>query len=144
MVRVSIRLSEEDYKPANREAQRLNISLAELLRRSLRRALAADESRPWMRYAGIPVATIPGRRDESLRLREVARHAHGSLPCDSPTSASVGFELGLLSLNGDFADIVTYPPASYRGIVAVQLVGCELPIARPLAARTAGCSSCST
>jgi len=27
----------------------------------------------------------------------------------------------LLSLNGDFADIVTYPPAHYLGIVAVQL-----------------------
>ena len=32
-------------------------------------------------------------------------------------------ELGaiLLSLNGDFADIVAYPPANYLGIVAVQL-----------------------
>lgn len=27
----------------------------------------------------------------------------------------------LLSLNGDFADIVTYPPAKYRGIIAIQL-----------------------
>lgn len=27
----------------------------------------------------------------------------------------------LLSLNGDFADIVTYPPGNYRGIIALQL-----------------------
>ena len=27
----------------------------------------------------------------------------------------------LLSLNGDFADIVTYPPKSYKGIVALQM-----------------------
>ena len=27
----------------------------------------------------------------------------------------------LLSLNGDFADIVSYPPGNYLGIVAVQL-----------------------
>ena len=27
----------------------------------------------------------------------------------------------LLSLNGDFADIVTYPPAKYKGIVALQV-----------------------
>jgi predicted nuclease of predicted toxin-antitoxin system len=27
----------------------------------------------------------------------------------------------LLSLNGDFADIVNYPPANYRGIVALQM-----------------------
>lgn len=32
-------------------------------------------------------------------------------------------ELGavLVSLNGDFADIVTYPPANYRGIISIQL-----------------------
>lgn len=27
----------------------------------------------------------------------------------------------LLSLNGDFADIVSYPPADYRGIIALQV-----------------------
>jgi hypothetical protein len=27
----------------------------------------------------------------------------------------------LLSLNGDFADIVTYPPINYKGIVALQV-----------------------
>jgi hypothetical protein len=32
-------------------------------------------------------------------------------------------ELGaiLLSLNGDFADIVAYPPGQFRGIVALQI-----------------------
>lgn len=27
----------------------------------------------------------------------------------------------LISLNGDFADIVTYPPKRYKGIVALQM-----------------------
>jgi len=27
----------------------------------------------------------------------------------------------LVSLNGDFADIVTYPPTSYKGIIALQV-----------------------
>ena len=27
----------------------------------------------------------------------------------------------LVSLNGDFSDIVTYPPANYGGIIAIQL-----------------------
>ncbi|MEE9150963.1 MAG: DUF5615 family PIN-like protein, partial [Thermoplasmata archaeon] len=27
----------------------------------------------------------------------------------------------LISLNGDFADIVTYPPANYKGIIALQV-----------------------
>ena len=27
----------------------------------------------------------------------------------------------LVSLNGDFADIVTYPPSTYQGIISIQL-----------------------
>jgi len=27
----------------------------------------------------------------------------------------------LLSMNGDFADIVTYPPKNYKGIIALQM-----------------------
>ena len=27
----------------------------------------------------------------------------------------------LVSLNGDFADIVSYPPANYKGIIALQV-----------------------
>ncbi|MEG4271169.1 MULTISPECIES: DUF5615 family PIN-like protein [unclassified Microcoleus] len=27
----------------------------------------------------------------------------------------------LVSINGDFADIVTYPPSSYQGIISIQL-----------------------
>lgn len=53
MIRTQISLSEEDYAAAKREAERLGISLAELVRRSLRGLLPADESRPWMRYAGM-------------------------------------------------------------------------------------------
>jgi hypothetical protein len=53
MIRTRVSLSEEEYSTAKREAQRLGISLAELLRRSLRGLLPADESRPWMRHAGM-------------------------------------------------------------------------------------------
>lgn len=53
MIRTQISLSDEEYSAAKREAQRLGISLAELLRRSLRGVLPIDESKPWMRYAGI-------------------------------------------------------------------------------------------
>lgn len=52
MIRTQISLSEEEYEAAKREAARLGISLAELLRRSLRPLLPADESKPWMAYAG--------------------------------------------------------------------------------------------
>lgn len=53
MVRTQISLSEDEYEAAKHEAQRLGISLAELLRRSLRQMLPVDENKPWMRYAGM-------------------------------------------------------------------------------------------
>ncbi len=53
MVRTQISLAEDEYEAAKREARRLGVSLAELLRRSLRQSLAVDESSPWMRYAGM-------------------------------------------------------------------------------------------
>lgn len=53
MVRTQVSLSEEEYLAAKHEAQRLGISLAELLRRSLRSLLPVDMSKPWMRHAGM-------------------------------------------------------------------------------------------
>ena len=53
MIRTQISLTEEEYQAAKEEARRLGISLAELLRRSLRIMLRVDESQPWMRYAGM-------------------------------------------------------------------------------------------
>jgi hypothetical protein len=53
MIRTQISLSEEEYKAAKEEAQRIGISLAELFRRSLRTMLPVDEDKPWMRYAGM-------------------------------------------------------------------------------------------
>ena len=53
MIRTQISLAEEDYNAAKQEAARLGISLAELLRRSLRAMIPPDDSKPWMRYAGM-------------------------------------------------------------------------------------------
>jgi hypothetical protein len=52
MIRTQVSLSQEEYDAANREAQRLGISLAELLRQSLLAVLSVDVDQPWMRYAG--------------------------------------------------------------------------------------------
>lgn len=53
MIRTQISLSGREYNAAKREARRLGVSLAELLRRSLRTVLPADASKPWMRFAGM-------------------------------------------------------------------------------------------
>ena len=53
MIRTQISLSPAQYAAAKCETERLGISLAELLRRALRTMLPADESKAWMRYAGM-------------------------------------------------------------------------------------------
>lgn len=59
MVRTQISLSEEEYEAAKAEAARLGISLAELLRRSLRTMLPVDKAKPWMRYSGMVTSGDP-------------------------------------------------------------------------------------
>jgi hypothetical protein len=68
MIRTQISLSPAEYAAAKREAARLGISLAELLRRSLRTMLPADDSKPWMRYAGMIES---GDAESSKRIDEI-------------------------------------------------------------------------
>ena len=68
MIRTQISLSEREYEAARNEAARLGISLAELLRRSLRTMIPADESKPWMRYAGLVESGDP---QSSQRIDEI-------------------------------------------------------------------------
>ena len=65
MIRTQISLAEREYRAAKREAARLGISLAELLRRSLRAILPTDPSKPWMRYAGMVETGDPGASQKS-------------------------------------------------------------------------------
>ena len=47
------------------------------------------------------------------------------IPIDSPDSIVIAtaqaMDAILVSVNGDFADIVTYPPCEYKGIISIQL-----------------------
>lgn len=56
---------------------------------------------------------------EVLRLKDY-------VPAESPDSVVIAqaqeLDAVLLSLNGDFADIVTYPPAQFKGIIALQIL----------------------
>jgi predicted nuclease of predicted toxin-antitoxin system len=55
---------------------------------------------------------------EVVRLKDV-------LPVESPDTIVIAkaqeVDAILLSMNGDFADIVAYPPKNYKGIVALQM-----------------------
>ncbi len=68
MIRTQISLTKEEYDAAKREARRLGISLAELLRRSLRSLLPVDASKPWMRYAGMIESGDP---ESSQRIDDI-------------------------------------------------------------------------
>lgn len=68
MVRTQVSLTEEEYQAAKEESARLGISLAELLRRSLRSILPPDPSRPWMRFAGM---VTTGDSESSRRIDEI-------------------------------------------------------------------------
>lgn len=64
------------------------------------------------------IQTLQNAQHEVLRLRDL-------MPVDSPDPVVIAkaqeVNAILVSLNGDFADIVTYPPNRYKGIVALQL-----------------------
>ena len=68
MIRTQVSLSQEEYDAAKKEAQRLGISLAELLRRSLRTVLPVDTDKPWMAYSGMIESGDP---ESSQRIDEV-------------------------------------------------------------------------
>ena len=64
------------------------------------------------------VSALRAAEHEVLRLKD-------PMPQESPDLAVIAKaqELGaiLLSLNGDFADIVAYPPRQFGGVVALQI-----------------------
>ena len=68
--------------------------------------------------SNLTIQTLRDAGHDVVRLREV-------LPVDSPDSLVIAkaqaLDAILLSLNGDFADIVTSPPRKYKGIIALQL-----------------------
>jgi len=64
---------------------------------------------------------IQSLRDSGCEVLRLKDH----LPIESADAVVIAkaqdLDSILLSLNGDFADIVAYPPADYQGIVALQV-----------------------
>ncbi len=69
----------------------------------------------------VPNSVIQVLRDAGHEVRILKEH----IPRDSDDSVVIAkaqeFPAILVSLNGDFSDIVTYPPANYKGIIALQV-----------------------
>ncbi len=64
------------------------------------------------------IAELQAAGCEVLRLKDFI--PQGS-PDDLAIATAQRLECVLVSLNGDFSDIVTYPPALYKGIIALQI-----------------------
>ncbi len=53
MIRTQVSLDKREYELAKQEARALGVSVAEFVRRAVRRDLPCDSRAPWMRYAGL-------------------------------------------------------------------------------------------
>ena len=66
-------------------------------------------------------SVIQSLRDAGHEVLVLTQH----IPQDSDDPLVIGkaqeLDTVLVSLNGDFADIVTYPPSKYKGIIALQV-----------------------
>ena len=64
------------------------------------------------------IETLRAAGHDVLRLKD---HISTDSPDLAVISKAQELDAILVSLNGDFADIVTYPPEKYRGIIALQV-----------------------
>jgi hypothetical protein len=53
MIRTQVSLDKQDYAMARKEAKALGVSVAEYVRRAIRRVLPPSGQPAWMRYAGL-------------------------------------------------------------------------------------------
>jgi predicted nuclease of predicted toxin-antitoxin system len=69
----------------------------------------------------VPNAVIYALRDAGHEVFILKKY----IPRDSPDAVVIAkaqaLSTILVSLNGDFADIITYPPSKYKGIIALQV-----------------------
>ena len=69
----------------------------------------------------VPNAVVDALNDVGYEVFRVKDY----IPIESPDSVVISkaqeLDTILISLNGDFADIVAYPPAEYKGIIALQV-----------------------
>jgi len=69
----------------------------------------------------VPNAVISALRDAGHEVFILKKY----IPRDSPDAVVIAkaqaLNAILVSLNGDFADIITYPPSKYKGIIALQV-----------------------
>jgi predicted nuclease of predicted toxin-antitoxin system len=69
----------------------------------------------------VPTSIIRFLREQGYEVFQLRDHIPAHSPDDRVIATAQEFGAILLSLNGDFADIITYPPINYRGIIGIQV-----------------------
>ena len=69
----------------------------------------------------VPTSIIQSLQDEGYIVYRLRDYIPRNSPDPIVISKAQELDAILISLNGDFADITTYPPANYKGIIAIQL-----------------------
>lgn len=69
----------------------------------------------------VPTSVIKILSDAGHEVLKLREHIPQSSPDIAVISKARDLDAILISLNGDFVDIVNYPPDSYNGIIALQI-----------------------
>ena len=69
----------------------------------------------------VPFSIVRSLREAGIEVLVLKDH----IPTDSPDLVVISkadeLDAVLVSLNGDFADIVSYPPEKYQGLISLQI-----------------------
>jgi hypothetical protein len=69
----------------------------------------------------VPTSVIHRLQEDEHRVYRLRDHLPVASPDEVVIAHAQPMNALLISLNGDFSDIVRYPPAHYQGIIALQV-----------------------
>ena len=69
----------------------------------------------------VPTSVIHALQEDGYTVYRLRDHLPVASPDEVVIAHTQQMSALLLSLNGDFSDIVRYPPAQYKGIIALQV-----------------------
>jgi predicted nuclease of predicted toxin-antitoxin system len=69
----------------------------------------------------VPTSIVQALRESEHEVFALRHHIPVNSPDPQVIDTAQQFESILISLNGDFSDLVAYPPNNYRGIISIQL-----------------------
>lgn len=69
----------------------------------------------------VPTSIIESLKEADHDVARLRDHIPATSPDPIVIETAQKFDSILISLNGDFSDIITYPPSQYKGIISLQI-----------------------